>query len=75
MIEQVSMKTLSARLPDHRAMTKPIEISSKRPLSRTSFSVFSMTSVTTSAVRTSRAPSRIRSRTSSTTSWPSQRPA
>ena len=31
MIVMVSMKTLSARLPDHRASTKPSEMTSNRP--------------------------------------------
>ena len=31
MIEMVSMKTFSAREPDHSASTKPIEMRSKRP--------------------------------------------
>ena len=44
MIEIVSMNTLSAREPDHRA-TEPIEIRSGRPPSKTSLRVFLMTSV------------------------------
>ena len=34
MIVMVSTKTLSAREPDHRASTKPSEITSKRPPSQ-----------------------------------------
>src|SRR3954451_9641395 len=36
MIETVSMKTLMARDPDHRARTKPMEMTSTRPGLKTS---------------------------------------
>ena len=42
MIVMVSTKTLRAREPDHSASTKPSEITSKRPPSRTSSMVGSM---------------------------------
>ena len=42
MIVIVSTKTLSAREPDHSASTKPSEMTSKRPPSRTSSIVGTM---------------------------------
>jgi hypothetical protein len=56
MIVMVSTKTLSARLPDQSASTKPSEMTSKRPPSRTSSMVGSMTLST--ALSVSAAPER-----------------
>ena len=60
MIEMVSMNTLSAREPDHRASTKPIEMTSMRPPRRTSFIVGAITSSTVSGVRACEARSMTR---------------
>ncbi len=66
MIEIVSMKTLSARDPDQRARTKPIEITSMRPPPSTSSSVGVMTLSTVSGVSACEARSMTRSLSTST---------
>ena len=68
MTVMVSMKTLSAREPDHRASTKPSEITSNRPPRSTSFSVGSMTLSTARSVSSRLEKSRTASRMSSI--WP-----
>ena len=50
MIVMVSTKTLSAREPDHRASTKPSEITSNRPPSSTSLIVGTMIRLTALSV-------------------------
>ncbi len=66
MIVMVSTKTLSAREPDHRASTKPSEMTSKRPPSSTSFIVGTMTRLTAVSVRKVEKRSTTARRTSST---------
>ena len=70
MIEMVSMKTFRAREPDHRARTKPMEMTSIRPPFRTSFIVGVMTFWTVSSVSAWEARSMTRClRTSTWVTW------
>lgn len=61
MIVMVSMKTLSAREPDHSARTKPSDTTSIRPPLNTSSSVGAMSSSTVETVSACDARSRTRS--------------
>ncbi len=68
MTVMVSMKTLSARLPDHSASTKPSEMMSNRPPSRTSSRVGLITLLTARSVSSRPEKSMTASRIWST--WP-----
>ena len=68
MTVMVSMKTLSARLPDHSASTKPSEMMSNRPPLSTSSRVGAMTLLTARSVSSRPEKSRTASRIWST--WP-----
>ncbi len=68
MTVMVSMKTLSARLPDHSASTKPSEMMSNRPPFRTSSRVGSMILLTARSVSSRPEKSMTASRIWST--WP-----
>lgn len=66
MIVMVSMKTFSAREPDHSARTKPKETTSNRPPPSTSSSVGAISSSTVVGVITCEAMYRTRSLNRST---------
>ncbi len=66
MIVMVSTNTCNAREPDHRASTKPTEITSKRPPCSTSLIVGEMIRSTARSVSAREARSSTARRTSST---------